>query len=228
MSSESYIKLRNLTVHEGEPVRQILQRNLDQLRGLKEKAIVHLRVKGGPTSAEEPVSGYSIALTPSGASLDTQGFTKPTLAVILPYDTFFGIASGSYSPLQAYLDGTLKLVGNVELGKRIISHLGASGTTAGVCPTLFNESWHLDGPGFGHITFSGEFFSDFGTVEIVYDWGGGFFQQIVVADKNGSFTTTESNLYCGDIPGNPGVGVIVTATDLGTGQSVTEGYGTPC
>jgi hypothetical protein len=225
MKAESYIKLRNLTVREGEPVKQIIERGLEQLRGLNEKATLQLRVTGVP--GEKRTEAYSIVVTPSGAHLETQ-FTKPTLAVILPHDSFVRIANGSYSPLQAYLDGNLRLIGNVEVGKRIISHLAGSGTQAGVCPTLYNESWQLDGPGYGHITFSGEFFTDFGTVEIVYNWGGGFYQQIVVADQSGSFTTTQNNLSCGDIPGNPGVGVIVTATDLATGLYVTQGYPTPC
>jgi hypothetical protein len=54
MSAESYVKLRNLTVREGEPVKQIVERSLDQLRGLNEKGTVHLRVSG--VSAKEPTA----------------------------------------------------------------------------------------------------------------------------------------------------------------------------
>lgn len=225
MGEDSYVKLRNLTIREGEPVKEIIERNLDQLRGLKQKATVQLRITGVEKGTPER---YSVALTPSGASLQTEHFTKPTLAVILSQDTFSRIASGSYSPVQAYVDGTLRLIGNVEIGKAIIVHLTGSGTQTNVCPTLYGESWQLDGPGYGHITFSGEFFTDNGTVEIVYDWGGGFYQQIVVANSTGSFTTAQNNLYCGDIPGHPGVGVIVTATDLASGKYTTQSYGTPC
>jgi hypothetical protein len=36
-------------------------------------------------------------------------------------------------------------------------------------------------------------------------------------------------LFCGQIPGQPpGIGVIVTAFDLNSGQSVMESYPTPC
>ena len=225
MSEESYIRLRDLGMKAGESVKDVIQRNLSQLRGLNEKAVVQLRITGLDKQTPER---YSIALTPSGASLQTQDFPKPTLAAILSSDTFTRIANGSYSPVQAYVDGKLKLIGNVDVGKRLIRHMAGSGTTAGVCPTLFNESWHLDGIGYGHITFSGEFFSHNGTVQISYDWGGGFYEQIVVADGSGQFTTTQNNLFCGDIPGHPGVGVIVTATDLATGAYTTQGYGTPC
>jgi hypothetical protein len=147
---------------------------------------------------------------------------------IITSEAFYRVTDGSYSPVQAYLDGKLKLLGNVNVGKRLIAHLAGSGTTAGVCPTLINESWKIDSPGIGSLTFTGEFFTAHGTVEVVYDWGGGFYQRIVTADASGKFTLTEGSLFCGDIPGHPGVGVIVTATDLATGQSTTQSYSTPC
>jgi hypothetical protein len=225
MAADAYIKLRNLTSKENEPVKDIIQRGIQELRGLAEKAIIQLHVTGTPAAKAET---YSVAITPSGAFLRPDNTIKPTLAVMLSYDSFYRIANGSHSPLQAYLDSELRIVGNADIGKKIIIQLKGSGTQAAVCPFLFNESWQLDGPGFGHITFSGEFFTPFGAVNIVYDWGGGFYHQILTASASGTFTTTEHNLYCGDIPGHPGVGVIVTATDIASGKFTTASYGTPC
>jgi len=225
MAADQYIKLRNLTTKQNEPVKDIIQRGIQEVQGLAEKAIIQFHVTRTPSAKAET---YSVALTPSGAALRPDNSTKPTLVVMLAYDTFYKIANGSYSPLQAFLDQDLRIVGNADIGKKIIAKLAGSGTQAAVCPTLYNESWHLDGPGYGHVTFSGEFFTDSGTVEIVYDWGGGFYQQIVRASATGTFTTTQNDLFCGDIPGMPGVGVIVTATDLATGKSTTAKYATPC
>lgn len=228
MSNESFIKLRKLTTRDDEPIEAILERGVSYLQGLKEKATLQLRISG--VGDKRGSSTHFILLTPSGSSLQTGAVadTKPTLVAIINSEAFYRVAEGSYSPVQAYLDGKLKLLGNVNVGKRLITHLAGSGTTAGVCPILTNESWKIDGPGFGSLTFTGEFFTHNGTVEIVYDWGGGFYQRIVTADSNGTFTITEGNLFCGDIPGHPGVGVIVTATDLATGQSTTQSYSTPC
>jgi len=226
MASESLIKLRNLTTKEGEPLEQIIQRGVEQMVGLKENATLQLRITGGPDPKGN--TNYSIALTQSGAFLQPTPQIKPTLVVIVPHDSFMSIVDGSYSPLQAYLDGKLKPIGDVDLGKRIIIHLGGSGTQAAVCPMLFNESWTIDSPGQGHISFSGEFFTPSGFVQIVYDWGAGFYHQIARADATGIFTTTQGALHCGDIPGQPGVGVIVTATDIATGKYITQKYGTPC
>jgi hypothetical protein len=72
------------------------------------------------------------------------------------------------------------------------------------------------------------FFTPGGTVELVYDYGSGRYQLITTADASGNFTVTEMGIPCGDIPGRPGVGVIVTATDLASGLYITQNYPTPC
>ena len=226
MGAESYIKIRKLTAQEGEPIEDILQRGADELGGLGEKATVELRLIGGTGPNAKRI--YSMQLTPAGTFLHTESFTNPTLVVITTPEAFHDIAEGSYSPLQAYLDGKLKLQGNAELGRRIIQHLRGSGTLAAVCPFLTDESWRLDRLGVGSLTVSGRLFTPGGTVDIVYDWGGGLYRRITTADSGGSFTVTEGGLSCGDIPGHPGVGVIVTAHDLSSGQHTTQNYSTPC
>jgi hypothetical protein len=226
---ESFVKLKKLTTRDGEPIETILERGVSMLKGLKEKATLEIRVRG--TKGETKAVTHTVVLTGSGASLRKGSIdgSKPTLAAILPADAFYQIADGSYSPVQAYLDGNLKLIGNVDVGRRMILHLGGPGTVAQVCPFLVRESWNFDPQQqVGTLTFTGNFFTPGGTVEILYDWGGGFFQRIAVADSRGSFTLSEGGIYCGDIPGHPGIGVFVTATDLATGKSTKDGYSTPC
>jgi hypothetical protein len=97
-------------------------------------------------------------------------------------------------------------------------------------PSLLNERWQLDNPfdGLGSLTVSGQGFLSGGSVRIVYDYGGGQYQRFLNANIDGQFTVTEPFIYCGDIPGMPGVGVIVTATDIASGLQTTEKYATPC
>jgi SCP-2 sterol transfer family len=233
LSAESYFKLPKLTEQDGEPVEHILRRAAERLRGLTHKATIQLRLlRVGGTAA---TSIHSMRLTPAGAFLHAGNVTKPTLVVITTAEAFNQMAEGSYSPVQAYLDGKIKLEGNIDLGRQIFKQLGGSvprqlggPTQDPVCPTLTNESWKLDEPGVGSLTVSGLFFTPGGTVDIVYDWGGGFYQQHPTANSEGGFTVTEGGLFCGDIPGHPGVGVILTATDLSTGLYTTQGYPTPC
>ena len=97
-------------------------------------------------------------------------------------------------------------------------------------PKLFNESWRLDSPPdeVGTLTLSGSGFTRDGKVSIVYDYGSGQYRQIVQANSSGEFTAGQSSLDCGDIPGQPGVGVNVTATDISNGLYATGKYATPC
>ena len=227
MSAADFVKLRKLTEKDGEPAEAILQRAATQLKGLAEKANVELRVL--PANGRGPKVSHFLQLTPAGATLlPSAPPGMPTLVTIATPDVFRSIAAGTYSPLQAYLDGKLKVHGNVGVGQQMIQRLAGSGTQTAVCPTLTSENWRLDGIGVGSLTLTGQYFTHGGTVRIVYDWGGGQYEKIVTADATGAWTATESNLSCGDIPGHPGVGVIVTATDLATGQYVTKNYSTPC
>ncbi|MBV8378470.1 MAG: SCP2 sterol-binding domain-containing protein [Verrucomicrobia bacterium] len=116
MSTESYVHLRKLTARENEPIEDILQRGAEHLCGLGEKATVQFRFKDSGSS-------YSILLTPSGAFVHPKHIKKPTLVVITNSKEFYQMAEGSYSPLQAYFDGKMRILGNVELGRQIIKHL---------------------------------------------------------------------------------------------------------
>ena len=184
MKNESYIKFRNLTTGAGEPIETILQRAIGYLQGLNEKAAVELRVSGD--TGKSANSTHSIVLTPCGAHLQTGIVTKPARVAIITSEAFYSVAEGSYSPVQAYLDGKLRLLGNVALAKRIAVKLTESGTTVDVCPTLYNESWKNVGPGYGSLTLSGEYFTPDGTVEVIYNYFSGQYQAIFRADSTGS------------------------------------------
>jgi hypothetical protein len=229
MSVETQVEPREATGQESEPIEAIIKRMLPHLGGLGKKATVELRLI--PAGGSGAASVHSVILSPAGAFLHPHRVKKPTLVAISTPEAFSRMAEGSYSLVQAYLDGELKVHGNVDLGKEIVRNLpGPANTPPLVCPTLYNENYKLEEPGFpvGSLTFSGEFFTPFGEVEIVYDYGSGFYQQIVMANSSGTFTTTEIGIYCGPIPGRGNVGVVVTATDLATGKYTTQGYVTPC
>ena len=160
MGATDYVMLRKLTVQEGEPIDGILQRACNELRGLGEKALLQLRLIG--TGSTDAGGNYSARLTPAGTFAHADSTTRPTLAIITTTDVFRRLANGTYSPVQAYLDGDLRLHGNVDVAKRMLLHLAGSGTQVTVCPLLTNESWRLDGPGIGSLTVTGKFFTPSG------------------------------------------------------------------
>ena len=231
-TTERYVKLRKLTAKDGEPVEDILHRAADQLRGLREKATIQLRLIRVGESAR---CVHSIQLTSEGAFLQTESVTKPTLVVITTSESLRRIAEGSYSPVQAYLDGKMHLHGDVDLAKRVILHLGdVEGPTlpqVSVCPTLLEDRWQPDGNGFtGSLTFSGLGFTHGGAVHITYDLGGASYpsRNVTASENGGFFQVTAPQMPCGDIPGKKGIGVTVTATDHASGQSTHGDYSLPC
>lgn len=235
----SYVKLRKLTAKDDEPIEDILHRAVEQMHGLAEKATIQLRLIGVDEIATKSV--YSILITHSKAVFQANPFlqkksvTKPTLVVITTSKIFRQIAEGSYSPVQAYVEGKMYLQGDVALGRQVILHLAGSSAEMYICPQIITESWQPDSDNEfgGTLTLSGEKCTPNGQIRITYNIGSDTFPQIIVADANGSFTTTQ-RLHCGDIPGMPGVGVIVNAFDLFAQQQLidTTGnrgkYSTPC
>lgn len=227
--ADSYVMLRNMTTTEGEPIEDILHRVAKHMAGLQEKAIVQLRIVRADEAGARKV--YALHVTPSGSALRADTMVAPTLTLITTAKALRQILGGSYSPVQAYLDGRLHLHGDVALAKRVALHLAESGNNVNVCPLLDAEQWQPDGRGHGSLTVSGFNFTPGGLADLIYEWGGGRFRKTVFADDRGRFTVTEPGIPCGDIPGRPGVGVIVSAFDLASGQSLITGdqsYATPC
>jgi hypothetical protein len=225
-NAESFIKLRKLSDRHDEPVADILERAMKERPGVPIKAILQLRIHYDAPGKLRDV--FNIAINSNGGRFQKSGLGEPTLTAVLAEADFRRIVEGSYSPLQAYLDGKLYVRGDSRLGSGLLKHFsGGSGTQSNVCPILLNESWQSDGFT-GTLTLSGEFFTPNGTVEIIYNYGSGQYQQITTADSSGKFTISQSALYCGPIPGDGNIGVIVTADDLSSGLSTTHSYATPC
>jgi hypothetical protein len=240
MNAASYY-IQKITVKDGEPIEDILQRGVEQLRGLQEKATVQLRLLAVAAGENQRGSSrraiYSLALTPAGAFLQRES-GRPTLVIITTAGVFYRMAKGSYSPLQAYLDGDMQLLGNIDLAKRILVHLAGLSTDAdaikalaNTCPVqLYNPIWQLDPtlPGYGSLTLSGKNFWPNGSVFLFYDWGSGDTNLTTRADSSGGFTLTARFIPCGAIPNRGGAGVIVTATDDTTQSTTQQSYSTPC
>lgn len=229
MTTPAYPTLRPLTEASETSVQAILATVADRLRGFAENTTVELRVQpNGDAGGTRTV--HTLRLTGDDVSVHSGTATKPALVAITTLDTFHRMAQGTYAPVQAFLDGKLRLGGNVDLGRRIIDHLTPTDNQTSVHPTLGNGTYQLDAPGsqFGSLTLTGCLFTPNGAVQLVYNYGSGQYEQFTTADTNGVFTVTQRWLFCGDIPGLPGVGVIVTANDSASGQSTSRNYATPC
>jgi SCP-2 sterol transfer family len=177
MSAATYVKLRKLAAVVNEETNDIVQHAIDQLGGMQEKAVIQLRLIG--TEETAPPTIYTVQVSPARVFLTDNTVAKPTLAIITTLDVFRRMADADYSPISAYQDGKLRLRGDVGLARRMLRKLAEPSIEEApfpCLPTLQNESYQDEA-----LTFSGIYFTPGGEVEIVYDWGGGFYQQIVVA-----------------------------------------------
>jgi hypothetical protein len=140
-------------------------------------------------------------------------------------ETYRHLAAGSYSPVQAYLDGRMHLRGNVGLGKRMLVHLAGSGTDFEGCLSL-ETHWQppsVKGKAVGTLTGVGRNFTPGGRYEVHFDFGQvdppppaiGF------ADASGQFSFT-ATLECDSN------GVDILADDIETGESLDFHFAIPC
>lgn len=229
MTNPAYPFLRPLTEASETSVEAILATLADRLRGFAEEATVELRVLPN-ADASGASTVHTLRLTTDDASVRSGTATKPALVVMTTLDIFHGMADGNYAPVQAFVEGKLRLGGNADLGRRIVEHLTPPDSQSSVTPALSEGVYELDRPGaqFGSLTLSGCMFTPNGSVRLIYDYGGGLYRQDTTTSANGAFRITQSALFCGDIPGRPGVGVTVTATDFASGHSTSRDYPTPC
>jgi SCP-2 sterol transfer family len=225
MTTQELARLAPLSGAE-ESIPQIVQKGMEKLAGLGRKAIFELRVTGGPQRHEETV--MTIQITPSGASLLPREVEKPTLSAAMTTEVFLDITRGAYSPAQAFRESKLTLRGSLDLAEVILRRLAepAPSSDSGFAPCDQLNFVSYD-PASGSLTLNGVNYVSGATVVLDYDWGGGTFQQVVTAVNDG-FTVTQPGIPCGDLPGNPGVGVIVTAFDELLNLTRTQGFPTPC
>lgn len=173
-------KLKKLVASDDESIEDIVRRAVHELSGLREKAIIELRLIGSENS--NSVRRFTVQFSHAGVSLLAGHVQNPALLAITTVETFREMVNGSYSPFSAHLDGKLNVQGNVELGLKVFGHLAGSGvqvplvptpqgTQSVLCPTLVNYSYDPSGAEGGSVTVSGESFTDGGTVNIYFSAG---------------------------------------------------------
>jgi SCP-2 sterol transfer family len=141
MANDPSAKLRNLVATHDEPIEGIVRRVVRELGGLRERAIIELRLLGG----ENPnsVTKFTVVLSHAGASLLPHNVQNPTLLAITTVETFREMVNGSYSPFSAHMDGKLTVQGNVELGLKVFGHFAAPGVQT---PAPRTPAGHTGGP----------------------------------------------------------------------------------
>jgi SCP-2 sterol transfer family len=132
LSLSGFFALRKLTGPSERDVAATFQRMAEVLGRFDEAARLRFQIVSDQPVPEEQPSFWSLEVGPQGSEASAQRIDRPDFEVITTAETWWRIADGTLAPLRAFLQGQMRVRGNVEIGKRILSRLssGKEGSTA--------------------------------------------------------------------------------------------------
>ena len=116
----TYMKLRNYAGSGKWDPQRVLQNMAKSLDKSEDTGQVQLRIIDKKVS----VCG-ALKLTKKGAEVSADIVDNPDLEIITDDQTARAIVKGTRSPVQAFLEGKMRVRGDRELGKRILQALGS-------------------------------------------------------------------------------------------------------
>lgn len=124
----SYVTLRKLTEPTERDIDRTFGRMAELLRESGESGRVHFRI----VDAQARLS-WSLDLNREVCHARAEAIEHPDLEVVTRRETWWQMAEGSLSPLDAIFQGKLAVRGDVELGKRLLKKLASSEGEVDIC-----------------------------------------------------------------------------------------------
>jgi putative sterol carrier protein len=117
----TYALVRSLTDGPEIDVDSTMERLASALGDAGETGSMGLSIGGDDESSERSV--WTLSLDQTTAQRGGNGSLASDVTLLTAPETFHRMATGSYSPVQAFLDGRLRVRGDIDLAKRILRHL---------------------------------------------------------------------------------------------------------
>ncbi len=114
-----FVRLRDLVKPGSQDIAKTLLHLSEILADSGERARVQFRFVGGQKSMS-----WCLELGEGRASLSEEA-GDADLEIVTRRETWWEIAKGSLSPLDAMIGGDLRIRGDAELGKRLLRHAAA-------------------------------------------------------------------------------------------------------
>jgi putative sterol carrier protein len=115
---DSYVRLQKLT----EPLRPELATTFQRVAEILSKSRngrpLQLQFSILDKNSEQPTP-WSVAITKEGAEVAQEAAERPDVEIITAADTWWQIADGQLSPIEAFIAGRLRVRGNIERAKRV-------------------------------------------------------------------------------------------------------------
>lgn len=123
----TYAKLRPLMEPRAENLDQTFQRLAHSLRDSGKTATLQCTLIVG-----DSLRRWTLGLKGSDALLQKEPVKKPEVEIITRDTTWWEIAEGKLSPLEAFTQGRLRILGDTKLGSHLLK-LAADGGAASIC-----------------------------------------------------------------------------------------------
>lgn len=124
----TYAKIRRLTEKKGEDVDKTFRRLANHLRDTGRTGSLRctLLVANGRRH-------FTFDFEPGGCRMISDTTKKPDLELIAREDTFWEIAEARLSPLDAFLQGRLRVLGDINLGSHLMRQVAEGSGATSIC-----------------------------------------------------------------------------------------------
>ena len=115
---ESYPVLKRLTESARPDLATTFHRVAEILSKTRKGKPLQLQFSILDGGTEKPTP-WSVAITKDGGNATTEPSQQPDVEIITREETWWEIAEGRLSPLEAFVTGRLRVQGNIEQAKRV-------------------------------------------------------------------------------------------------------------
>lgn len=115
---DSYVRLQKLTEPSRPELASTFQRIAEILSKTKNGRPLQLQFSILDRDSEE-LTPWSVAITKEGGTVAQKAAERPDVEIITAAETWWQIANGRLSPLEAFTTGRLRVRGNIERAKRV-------------------------------------------------------------------------------------------------------------
>ena len=121
--ADTYFTLRKLTAPTQKHLGKTFQRMAELLQesGADESARLQFRILSG-----EKQSFWTVARARARWQVGEKEIKRPDLELITDAETWRAIADGKLSPFRAFLQGKMRVRGDIDLGKRVLGRIAAA------------------------------------------------------------------------------------------------------
>jgi putative sterol carrier protein len=125
---ERYAKLQSLVADREVEIAATFETLTSLLQDSGEKGSIQFRIIDVDRQRH-----WHLILTPKSSKLVPDSTRSPSLEIVTRSETWMAIAAGSLSPLEAFLQGSMRVRGDVELGKRLLAKLAGTEGVIDIC-----------------------------------------------------------------------------------------------